>query len=47
VFLAAGPLGIVALVLALALRERPLRTSAREPGADDAAAPADERAAAA
>jgi MFS family permease len=45
VFLAAVPLGIVALVLALALRERPLRTWSHESPAD-ATAPADERAAA-
>jgi EmrB/QacA subfamily drug resistance transporter len=46
VFLAAVPLGIVALLLALALREKPLRTwSGREAGAGESA-PADERAAA-
>ncbi|MEA2384791.1 MAG: hypothetical protein QOH72_4762 [Solirubrobacteraceae bacterium] len=46
VFLAAVPLGIVALVLALALREVPLRTWARDSPADHAATPASERAAA-
>jgi EmrB/QacA subfamily drug resistance transporter len=45
VFLASVPLGIVALVLALALREVPLRTWSHEPPAPDAE-PARERAAA-
>jgi EmrB/QacA subfamily drug resistance transporter len=47
VFLAAVPLGVVALLLALALREMPLRTwSGRDAGAGDAAPAANERAAA-
>jgi EmrB/QacA subfamily drug resistance transporter len=46
VFVAAVPLGIVALVLAIALREKPLRTWSRERAPGDARAAADERAAA-
>jgi MFS family permease len=46
VFLASVPLGVVALVLALALREKPLRTWSHEQPAPDASEPARERAAA-